>query len=215
MTSIDRFHVEACPLAEMNGFGEALHKSGNGDLVAHLGKLAGAGRSEQPPHPRIMGDQRFGLGVIHLVATAHDGEDAILGAGLTARYRRIDETKTATLGFGMQLARNTGRCGGVVDEHGTRLHGMEGAFSSNGHLPQIVVIADAGEDEIGIGCRRAGCCSRGAAMGGLPFFSLARAAVIDRDGAAAALCQMAGHRKPHHAQTDPCGTNGHCTSPSG
>ena len=47
-------------------FGKPLDQPGNGDLVAHLGELARAGRAEQLAHARIMRDQRLGLVIVGL-----------------------------------------------------------------------------------------------------------------------------------------------------
>ena len=48
MTSITASMSMPGLLAEVDGFGEALHHTGDADLVHHLGELAGARRPEQP-----------------------------------------------------------------------------------------------------------------------------------------------------------------------
>ena len=50
ITSITCFHVEAGLHAELDTLGKALNQAGDGNLVAHLGELAGAGRAQQFPH---------------------------------------------------------------------------------------------------------------------------------------------------------------------
>ena len=51
-------------------------------------------------------------------------------------------------GFRVQFARDVGRGGGVVDEDRAALHAGEGAVGPERDRAQIVVVADAGEDEI-------------------------------------------------------------------
>ena len=56
----------------------------------------------------------------------------------------------------VKLAGNVRRGGGVIDEDRALLHARECAVRPNRHLAQIIVVADAGEDEVGIarGLRR-------------------------------------------------------------
>ena len=67
---------------------------------------------------RIGGDDFFGLGERRLVAAAHHREHAVLGAGLAAGDRRIDEIEAALFCFGMKFARDRRRGGGVIDHDG-------------------------------------------------------------------------------------------------
>ena len=49
--------------------------------------------AQQPARARIGGDDRLGSGVRLLVAAAHDRQRAVLGAGLAAGDRRVDEAR--------------------------------------------------------------------------------------------------------------------------
>src|SRR3546814_9711870 len=59
------------------------------------------------------------------LAAAHDGEGAVLGAGLAAGDGGVDEGDAPLLAGGGQLARHLGRGGGVVDENAARGHRSE------------------------------------------------------------------------------------------
>ena len=85
----------------------------------------------------------------------------------------------------MKLAGDGGRRRGVIDEDGARLKRGEGAVGPERHLAQIVVIADASEDEVGV--------VRGLGRGGRepaaelrdPGFRLGARAVVHHDVVAA------------------------------
>jgi hypothetical protein len=80
----------------------------------------------------------------------------------------------------------------------------KGAVGADRHLAQVIVIADAGHDEIlafGGRLRR----RRGSAAELLcPGRGLGGRTVIDRDLVAALLDEMSRHREPHHAETEKC-----------
>ncbi len=57
----------------------------------------------------------------------------------------------------------------MIDEDAARLHGAEGTVLADRHLPEIVVISDAGKDEIGILGGRGRRRRRGALVLGHPF----------------------------------------------
>ena len=78
-------------------------------------------RAHQPAGAGIGGDDRLDAGVGLGVAAAHDGEDALLGAGLAAGDRRVDEGGAPRRGGLGQLAGDGGGGGGVVDEDGALL----------------------------------------------------------------------------------------------
>ena len=86
---------------------------------------------------------------------------------------------------------------------GALLHAGKRAVGAEGDRAQVVVIADAGEDEIGIlrglGGRRARLCRR---MRADPLLRLGRGAVVDGD-LVPALAEVARHRIAHDAETDP------------
>ena len=194
--------VEAGLLREMQSFGETLHDAGDADLVDHLGELAGARAAEEIAGARVGRDHLFGLGERRLVAAAHHGEHAILGAGLAARHRRVDEIEAAFFGFGVQLARDRGRGGGVIDDDRALAGAGVDAVLAEHDFAQVIVVADAGHDEVLAG--RGGLRRRRAlaAILGDPFVGLGAGAVVDRDVVAALVFQMSGHRVAHHAQAD-------------
>ena len=81
----------------------------------------------------------------------------------------------------VELARDFGRGGGVVDEDRARCHAREGAVGPDGHRAQVVVIADAGEDDL-LAHAAASRRLRGlAAMFPDPFLGLGECAVVDGD----------------------------------
>jgi hypothetical protein len=110
----------------------------------------------------------------------------------------------------MKLARHVGRRRRVVDEHRALLHAVERPALADCHLAHVGVIADAGEDEIGVpggvGRRRRAL----AAELVRPGLRLVGAAVEHGDVVPAALGQMAGHRIAHHAKPDPRCSLAHC-----
>jgi hypothetical protein len=86
----------------------------------------------------------------------------------------------------------------MVDEDRARPHAGESPVGAKRDRPQILVVADAGEDDIAIVSRRARIWRAVAAMLRDPAFGLGDGAIID-------LClvplgfEMAGHRIAHHA----------------
>ncbi len=69
---------------------------------------------------------------------------------------------------------------------------------------QIIVIADAGENEVFAFGRLRGCRGHGAAMFDSPFFRLGRSAVVDRHVVTASVLQMRGHGIAHDAEAEKC-----------
>jgi hypothetical protein len=136
------------------------------------------------------------------LAAAHHREHAVLGAGLAAGDRRIDEVKAVRLGLGVQFARDLRRCGGVIDNHRVLAHAGEHTVVAEHDLAQVVVVADAGHHEIlalgGLLWRR----RAPAAELRYPFFGLGGGAVVDGDVVAALGLQMSGHRVTHDPQAD-------------
>jgi 3-hydroxyisobutyrate dehydrogenase len=128
------------------------------------------------------------------------GEARKTGASLTAGHRRVDEGEPALLGLGVELARNLGRGGGVVDEDRALAHAGEGAVGPERHFAQVVVVADAAHDEVlavrGFLRRLGGLAAK---LGG-PFLGLGGGAVIDRHLVAAFVLEMPGHGVAHDAQ---------------
>src|SRR4029453_12639900 len=186
----------------MNAFGQSLHQSGDADLVDHFRELAGPGGTEKPAHARVGSNHLLGASIRLGIATAHDGEHAVLGAGLAAGDGRIDETEAALLRLRVELAGDFrgGRC--VVDEHGAALDAVEGAIRAKRHLAQIVIVANAAHDEVlalgrGFGCR----CAAPAVLCN-PFLRLGRGAVVDGDVVATLVLEMPCHGVPNDAETE-------------
>ena len=151
-----------------------------------------------------MADHRLGPGEGIRVAPDHHRQHAVLRASLSARHRRVEEGRALGLGRAIELARDVGRSGGVVDEHRAGLQRREGAVLAGGHRAQIVVVADACEHEIGV-LGRLGRGWRGAAaISGRRFLGLGSGAVIDGEVVSALGPDVPRHRKAHHAKADPC-----------
>ena len=186
----------------MDAFGQSLHQPRDADLVDHLGELAGAGGAKQLAHPRIGGDHRLGAAIGRLATAAHHGKDAVLGAGLTARHRGVDEMEAGSGRCLVEFTRDFGGGGGVVDEDRALFHPGEGAAVAKGDRAQVVVVADAGHHEIltlGGGLR-----SRGGASAEFvgPGFRGRRRAVVDRHLVLTLLHEMPRHGEAHDAETD-------------
>ncbi|SCM75489.1 hypothetical protein KL86PLE_20157 [uncultured Pleomorphomonas sp.] len=196
------FDVEARRLGEVDGLGEALHHAGDADLVDHLGELPRARRPEVDDHLRIGAHHRLGGGKAVVVAADHDGQRAVLGAGLSAGHRRVEEIEAEGGRLFLELAGDAGRRGGVIDEDGARLHAGEGAVRTEHDGAEIVVVADAGEHEIGLR-RRLARRRRGASAEGIyPGLRLGAGPIVDRHVVAAARPKMTGHRVAHYAESE-------------
>src|SRR5215213_5389760 len=104
----------------------------------------------------------------------------------------------------MQFACNFGRRGGVIDKYRALLHPCKSAIGAERHFAQIVIVANAGHDEIlafGSLLRRWGPL---AAVLRDPFLSLGSGAIVDGELMAAFALEMSGHRVAHDAQTKKC-----------
>ena len=148
-----------------------------------------------------MAHHRLGGAEDRLLAADHDGEAAIDGAGLAARHRRVEKAQPIPCRLALQLARELGRGGGVIDQNGARLHAGEGAARAGRDRARVVVIADAHEDDRGL---RGGLGGRRAVLAAMllgPGLGLRRRAVKDGD-VVAGLGEMPRHRITHHAQSE-------------
>ena len=100
-----------------------------------------------------------------------------------------------------ELARDLGRGGRVVDEHGALAETRQDAVVAIGDGAQIGVVPHHREDDLRPRRRLARRPRHGAAMLGAPRLGLARAAIVH--GHLMALGgQMPGHRQAHHPQAD-------------
>ena len=105
-------------------------------------------------------------------------------ACLAARNRRVDEAEAEFCGFRVQLARYVGGGGRVIDEDRARLHAREGAARSQRDRAQIIVVSDAGENEITPRSRFTRGRSARPAMPVDPAGRLGRSSVVDDDAVA-------------------------------
>ena len=88
----------------------------------------------------------------------------------------------------------------MVDENRPRPHAGEGAVVAERDRPHVVIVADAGQNEVPPrGGRRRSRRARAAVFPD-PFRRDGRSPVVDDDVVAGAL-QVAGHRKSHDAET--------------
>ena len=55
-------------------------------------------------HPCIGGDDRLGTGIGVFAAAAHDRQNAVFGAGLSAGHGRVDEFEAVLGRFGVEFA---------------------------------------------------------------------------------------------------------------
>src|SRR5207249_9473840 len=132
----------------MNAFGEPLHQTGDTDLIDHLRQLTRAGGAEQFAHASVRSDYLLGASIGLGIAAAHDGEDAVFGAGLTPRDGRVDESEAALRRLSVEFACDLSRSGGVIDEHGSTIETVESGIRAKSSLTQIDGIAYAAHVEI-------------------------------------------------------------------
>src|SRR5262249_49712877 len=191
------------PRASQNaGLGKSLHKAGNADLIAHLGKLAGAPWPHQVASPCISRDDLFGPSEPLRVTPPHHGERTILCTGLAARHGGIDGIEAAVTGCGMKLASDLGRRRGVIDEHRVLRDPVKSAILSEGDLAKVVIVADTGHDEI---------LTLGGGQGGgggtpaelrHPFLGLGCGAIVHGNIVTTLGLEMTRHRVTHHAEPE-------------
>src|SRR6185503_10463117 len=124
-------------------------------------------------------------------------------AGRAAGNGGVEKGEALLLGLGGKLAGNVRRSRRVVDEHRALAHAGKGAVGPERHLPEVVVIADAGKDDVLAGRRLARRRRGFAASVGDPFLRLGRGAIIYRHLVTFGL-EVTGHRKAHDAQTEKC-----------
>ena len=89
----------------------------------------------------------------------------------------------------------------MIDEDRAPGHGGEGAFRAGGDRTQVIVIADAGEHDLGALGGPGRGRGRAAAMLGDKVFGLRRGAIVHADVMPLGR-EMAGHRETHHAKTN-------------
>src|SRR5262249_23278853 len=114
----------------------------------------------------------------------------------------VDGVEAALAGGGVELAGDLGGRGSVIDEDRAFGNAVEGAVRPQRDLAQVVVVADAGHDEVlalGGGARR----RRGTpAALRHPLLGLGGGAIVDRDLVTALDLEVTGHRVAHHAEPE-------------
>src|SRR5262249_12853654 len=162
------------------------------------------GSAHQVAGACIGGDHLLGACERAVVAAAHDGEHAVLRTRLTAGNRRVDEIDAANLRLLIKLARDFGRGGGVIDYDCAFADAGENAVLAEHDFAQIVVIADAGHDEI---LTLRGLPRRRRALAAVlldPFFDFGGGAVINGNLMAALRLEMTRYRVSHDPEPDEC-----------
>ena len=87
----------------------------------------------------------------------------------------------------------------MINEDRALLHAGEGTVLAEHHGAQVVVVADAGEDDGASGRRLARGRGGPAAMGGDPGLGLGTGPVVDGD-VVALLREVPRHRRAHYAE---------------
>ena len=99
----------------------------------------------------------------------------------------------------------------MIDQHRAFCHSSKRAVRAECDGAQVIVIADAGKDEIGT-LRRLGRGRHGLVVElARPFGGFLGRPVINGQRQAALALQMAGHRIAHDAQADPGCSLAHCS----
>ncbi len=102
------------------------------------------------------------------------------------------------------LPRDPRRYGGVIDEHAAGAQGLEHAVRAEHDLREIVVVADAGDDDIGALGRMGrfrGNADRKVGIGLAPFLAALGRAVVDGEMVPGAR-DVLRDRAAHHAQAE-------------
>src|SRR5262245_38665579 len=185
----------------MKRLGEGLDQSTDANLIDHLGELAGAGRADEVHSLRIGLDNGLRLGEVGFVAADHDRKGTVLGAGLAAGDRRVEESRAALAGFRIKLASDGGGSRGVVDGDCPGLQALEHSVWSQRDGAQVLVVADAGENEIRLGRSFRRCAYLAATELRDPSLRFRTRAIVN-GYIVAASGEMAGHGKAHHAKAD-------------
>src|SRR5688572_9921788 len=160
----DRRDVEAGLAGEVQRLGETLHGARDRDLIDHIRELARARGTLQADRLRVRTDHRLRRRERLSLAADHDGELAVLGAGLPARYRRVEAVNAALQAGRSDLARDVGRCRRVVAKDGSRAHRRDDTVRAERDLAHIWIVTDADEHDLGTLRGRGGCWSRLAAV---------------------------------------------------
>ena len=96
-------------------------------------------------------DRRLHAVEMGCVAATHHRQSAVLGARLSARDGRIDETEPQCGGACVKFSRHICRSGRVINEDCALFHAGEGSVGPKRDGAKVVVISDAGEHNFGVG----------------------------------------------------------------
>jgi hypothetical protein len=136
-----------------------------------------------------------------LVSAHHHGEDALLGARLATRYRRIEREKTTLARFAIDLHGECCGRGRVVNEHSSTAHAMERPISAARDGTHVVIVAHTRKYDFRTGGGFARSRRRSSAVSSDPGLRFGASAVVYDDFVSGA-CKMACHGRTHDAQTD-------------
>ena len=183
---------------------QALHQAGDRDLVDHLGELARR-RSAPSSVTALAIGHRHRLGASNAAASPpHITVSApLIAPGCRPRPARRRSRGRARPRRRPARARPSAEAVVWSTKIAPALHAGEGAVVAERDRAQVVVVADAGEDDIGASAaaspawRRATCRRTPATQ--LP--RLGGGAVVDGDRVAGAR-QVAGHRIAHDAEAE-------------
>jgi hypothetical protein len=192
--------IEPAFMAKFMPSARALHQAGDADLVLHLGELAAATRPSRDAGAGV--GSITGSGLVEVVLSPPHMTVACRSLRPLARRRPARPGSRSLLAL-RYLASSRAPLrggGGVVDEMAPLAMPAKAPRSQH-HAAQVVVIADAGEDDLRrLGRPRPGC-RRLPPWVSAPFLRLGLGAVI-RPSPRGRSFQMAGHRKAHHTQAE-------------
>jgi hypothetical protein len=100
-----------------------------------------------------------------------------------------------------EILRHLRRGGGVVNQNGGRGHGVECAIGARADLAQVIVIADAGDHQLGIFGGFCGCMGQRPAMLRDKSLGFGVSAVVNRH-LMPGPDKVRGHGRTHGAQSD-------------
>ena len=127
MTSRPRSTSRPAFCGERDAFGQRLDEPRDADLVEHLRELAAARAAHQRHRASVMGEHGLGAREGFGIAADHDRELAVLGPGLAARNRRVEESDAPGRRRRVDLARDLRGRGRMVDEDRAGSHRGERA----------------------------------------------------------------------------------------
>ena len=147
--------------------------------------------------------RRLAVGEVFFAAADHDRELAVLRPFLAAGDRRGEEADAFCRRRCGQFTGDDGAGRGVVDDQAPLPCSRQDSGFSQRHGAKVIVVADAGDDDIRAGSGLGRRFGAGAFVFSGPGFSFFGGAVVNGD-VKAGLGQMPGHGKTHVAEADEC-----------